>query len=109
MIRVSIPTDAATVEATGSPAFACATPLRLSELIALAISTALGARAPSDKRDRSIRAAFAAFLAREFVVDVDGRVYDRLDDVVMCTQEATLRFFATSPARMPPGAFPANS
>ncbi len=109
MIRVSIPTDSATVEATGSPAFACATPLRLSELLALGITASLGERAPSDKRDRSVRAVFAAFLAGEFVVDVNGRVYERLDDVVLCAREATLRFFATSPARMRSGAFPANS
>jgi hypothetical protein len=109
VIRVSIPTDWATVSATGSDAFACATPLRLAELVALAVSASIGARAPLDKLERSLRAAYASLLAGECVVDVDGRTYAGLDDIILCAGETTLRFFVTSPARMRQGASPANS
>ncbi|GAC1398732.1 MAG: hypothetical protein NVS2B8_11570 [Vulcanimicrobiaceae bacterium] len=99
MIRVPIPIDLATIAATASGAFALATPLRVDRLLALAIAHSLGSRAPQDKRDRCIRTNLGAFVAGKFVVDIDGRLYDRPDSVVVCTGIATLRFFANEPGR----------
>jgi len=93
VIRVPIPVDVGTISATASAAFALATPLRVDRLIALAIREALGARAPQDKRERGIRAALEGFVSGRFVVDIDGRVYDRPESVVVCAGSATLRFF----------------
>lgn len=94
-----IPIDLATIAATTSGAFALATPLRVDRLLALAIAHSLGSRAPQDKRERSIRTNLGAFLAGKFVVDIDGRIYDRPDSVVVCSGTATLRFFANEPGR----------
>ncbi len=99
VLRVPIPIDLATISATASGAFALATPLRVDRLIALAIAQSLGSRAPQDKRERSIRTNLNAFRAGKFVVDVDGRIYDRPDSVVVCSGVATLRFFANEPGR----------
>lgn len=95
MIRTPVPIDIGTISATANGAFALATPLRVDTLVALAVTQALGARAPRDKRERSIRATLAGLAAGEFVVDVDGRTFERPDDVVVCTGTATLRFFST--------------
>ena len=99
VIRVPIPIDVGTIAATASDAFALATPIRVDCLLALAVREALGARAPYDKRERSVRATLAGFTAGKFVVDVDGRVYDRPDAVVVCSGTAVLRFFATGAHR----------
>ena len=97
MIQVSIPIDVGTIAATASGAFALATPLRVERLLALAIYEALGTRAPQDKRDRSVRTALRGLRAGEFVVDIDGRLYDRPEAVVVCAGVVTLRFFSTEP------------
>ncbi len=102
MIRVPIPLDLTTIAATASGAFALATPLRVDRLLALAIGHSLGTRAPEDKRERSIRTNLAAFVAGKFVVDIDGRIYDRPEAVVVCTGIATLRFFASESRRTIP-------
>jgi hypothetical protein len=99
VIRVPVPIDFDTIEATASDVFAAATPLSVAELLALAVREALGTRAPIDKLERGIRATLAGFAVGEFVVDVDGRTYRRLEDVVMCTASASMRFFARSPRR----------
>jgi hypothetical protein len=99
VIRVPIPIDVGTVVATGSCAFAFATPIRIDRLLALAIREALGVRAPEDKRQRNIRTTLAGFAAGKFVVDVDGRIYDRPEAVVLCSGVATLRFFSAEPRR----------
>jgi O-acetyl-ADP-ribose deacetylase (regulator of RNase III) len=101
VIRVPVPIDVGTSVTSGASAFACATPLRVDRLIALAIREALGKRAPLDKRERSIRRTMDAFAAGEFVVDVDGRLFDRPDAVVVCAGVATLRFFSTERGRRP--------
>lgn len=93
MIRVPIPIDIGTIAATGSDAFALATPLRVEALIGLAVNEALGPRAPQDKRERTLRATLSGFLAGKFRVHIDGRFFDRLDDTVVCAGTATLRFF----------------
>ena len=57
VIRVRVPLDLHAVATDGSAAFALATPLRVRELIALAVREAIGARAPHDKFLRSMRRA----------------------------------------------------
>jgi hypothetical protein len=99
VIRVPVPIDFATIETSASDIFAVATPLRVAELLALAVREALGPRAPLDKLERGIRTTLASFAAGEFVVDVDGRTFRRADDVVLCSEEARLRFFARFPRR----------
>ena len=94
VIRVPVPLDVGTIVAEGSGAFALATPLRVGELLALAVREALGSRAPGDKLERGIRNTLAGLRAGEFVVDVDGRVFRNADDVVVCSGFAALRFFA---------------
>ncbi|MBV9648380.1 MAG: hypothetical protein JO043_13000, partial [Candidatus Eremiobacteraeota bacterium] len=99
VIRVPVPVDFETIEATASDVFAAATPLRIGELLALAVREALGVRAPIDKLERGIRATLASFSAGEFLVDVDGRTFRRPNDIVMCAGYATLRFYARTPRR----------
>jgi hypothetical protein len=94
VIRVPVPIDVATITATECGAFACATPLRVEHLLVLAIGEALGSRAPQDKRERVVRSTLAGFTAGDFSVDVDGRRFERLSDVVVCEGTVTLRFFS---------------
>lgn len=94
MIRVTVPIDDGIVGATGSEAFALATPIRADQLIALAVDEALGARAPQDKRERTLRTVTASFSAGDFMLDVDGRLFAKPDDVIVCEKTATLRFFS---------------
>jgi len=97
VIRIPIPIDVGMVSETQSCAFALATPIRVDHLLALAVREALGGRAPGDKRERSIKTTLTGFAEGKFVVDIDGRIYDRPDDVVMCSGVATLRFFSAEP------------
>ncbi len=99
VIRVAIPIDVGTIAATANSAFALATPIRVDRLIALAVIAAGGARAPQEKRERTVRATLDGFRAGRFVVDVDGRIFDRPETVVVCAGTATLRFFSTEPAQ----------
>jgi hypothetical protein len=99
VIRVAIPIDVGTIAATANSAFALATPIRVDRLIALAVIAAGGARAPQEKRERTVRATLEGFRAGRFVVDVDGRLFDRPETVVVCAGTATLRFFSTEPAQ----------
>jgi hypothetical protein len=94
VIRIPIPIDVGMVSATESCAFALATPIRVDQLLALAVLEALGSRAPGDKRERGIRATLSGFAEGKFVVDIDGRIFDRPEAVVMCSGVATLRFFS---------------
>jgi hypothetical protein len=98
VIRVSVPIDVGTIAAMASSAFALATPIRVDRLLELAVSQACGARAPQEKRDRSIRTTLDGFRAGKFVVDIDGRLFDRPEAVVVCAGRATLRFFSIEPA-----------
>jgi hypothetical protein len=81
------------IVATGSSAFALGTPLRVDALIRMAVNEALGPRAPQDRRERMLRSTLAGVRAGSFLLDIDGRFFDRLDDTVMCAGTATLRFF----------------
>jgi hypothetical protein len=99
VIRVPVPIDVRTISETESCAFALATPIRVERLLVLAVHEALGIRAPQDKRERSIDTMLAGFSEGKFVVDVDGRIFDRPDAVVVCTGVAVLRFFSTEARR----------
>lgn len=101
MIRVSVPIDVRAVVETDSPAFALATPLRVDDLLALAVNASLGPRAPQDKRARALRATLGGLREGKFVVDVDGRTYERAEDVVVCAGFVTLRFFIERELRAP--------
>jgi hypothetical protein len=99
VIQVTVPIDVGTIARTGSSAFALATPLRVDELLVYAVHIALGERAPQDKRERGVRTTLAGFAAGRFVVDVNGRIFDRPDEVVVASGVVTLRFFSTERRR----------
>jgi hypothetical protein len=94
MIRVSVPIDLTAVVSNESAAFALATPLRVADLVATAVVTSLGVRAPQDKRERAVRRTLDGLHAGEFVVEIDGRIYDHAHAVVCCAGVVSLRFFA---------------
>ncbi len=94
MIRVPIPIDVGTIAATESGVFACATPLRVERLLALAVLEALGPRAPQDKRARAIRTTLAGFFAGLFTIEIDGRIFSDPNAIIVCGNIATLRFFS---------------
>jgi hypothetical protein len=93
MIRVRVPLDIHAVACNGSGAFALATPLRVRDLLTAAVIEALGPRAPQDKRQRVVGYALAGLADRTYVVEIDGRLYDDHDEVVVCAGIASLRFF----------------
>jgi len=93
VICVRVPVDLHAVAASGSAAFAFATPLRVSDLVALAVREAVGARAPVDKFQRSLRTTLSGLQDGRFLLTVDGRLVARPDDVVMCRQTARVQFF----------------
>ena len=99
MICVRVPLDLHAVADGGSAAFALATPLRVRELLALAVREAIGMRAPHDKFLRSMHRTLAGLAAGDFVVDVDGRAFRDADDVVVCEGTARVRFFITQRRR----------
>ena len=97
MIQVRIPLDIHAVAANGSGAFALATPLRVRDLVSLAVREAIGARAPQDKFTRSLRTTLLGLAGGRFYVDIDGRHFSDADDVVVCCgQTAAIRFFIPS-------------
>jgi len=93
VIRVRVPLDLHAVSAAGSAAFALATPLRVRELLVLAVREAIGARAPHDKFQRSIHRTLSGLAAGDFTVDIDGRHFVDAEDVVMCAGCVDVRFF----------------
>jgi hypothetical protein len=97
VIRVRIPLDIHAVGCTGSGAFALATPLRVRDLISLAVREAIGARAPQDKCARMVGATLLGLANGRFFLDVDGRRYRDPNEVVVCRDVADVRFFL--PAR----------
>lgn len=95
MIRISVPIDLGTAVTADATAFAMVTPIRVATLIELAIARVLGRRAPADKCARAIRTTLAGLRAGSFSLDIDGRLIDDPDVVVVCSGGiATLRFFA---------------
>jgi hypothetical protein len=94
MLRVAVPIDVSAVSRAASTAFALATPLRVGDLLAVAVIEALGPRAPQDKRERVVRTTLAGLRAGSYVVEIDGRHYTDPDDVAVCSGIVSLRFFA---------------
>lgn len=82
--------------ANASGAFALATPLRVRDVIALAVRETLGARAPQDKFARSMRTTLLGLSGGRFFVDIDGRHFTDADDVVVCRETVAIRFFLPS-------------
>ena len=93
MIRVRVPLDLHAVATDGSAAFALATPLRVRELLALAVREAIGARAPHEKFLRSVRYVLAGLAGGDYTVVIDGRNFSDADDVIVCGGTADVRFF----------------
>ncbi len=92
VIRVRIPLDTGAV-ARGAEVFAAATPLRVRELLALAVREAIGELAPADKLFRSVQRTVSGLRAGEYTLHIDGRVFADPDAVVVCDRTADLRFF----------------
>ena len=69
--------------------------MRVGALLEMAVNEALGPRAPDDKRARCLRTTMSGLLNGSFVLDIDGRIFSRPEDVVVCADSVTLRFFAT--------------
>ncbi|HEY1429415.1 MAG TPA: hypothetical protein VGF18_07565 [Candidatus Tumulicola sp.] len=93
MIRVRIPLDIRAVADGGSAAFALITPMRVRDLLALAVRESIGLRAPADKFARSMRRTLNGLLAGDFTVQIDGRRFADPEDVVVCDGVADVRFF----------------
>ncbi|MGH8163353.1 MAG: hypothetical protein ACREP1_03355 [Rhodanobacteraceae bacterium] len=97
-----MPLDLHSVACNDCMAFALATPLRIRDLLALAVREAIGARAPADAFARGVRNTLAGLAAGRFIVDVDGRSFADADDVVVCNGVASVRFYVnagTAPRR----------
>jgi hypothetical protein len=99
MIRVRVPLDLHAVTCNGSGAFALATPLRVRDLVSLAVREAIGTRAPADKFARSLRTTLHGLSTGRFTVDVNGRHFSDADEVVVCGDIVDVRFFV--PLRRP--------
>jgi len=92
---VRVPLDLHAVASDGSAAFALATPLRVRELLALAVREAIGYRAPYDKFLRSVHRTLAGLASGDFTVVIDGRSFADADAVVVCEGTADVRFFVS--------------
>ncbi len=99
MIRVRVPLDLHAVTCNGSGAFALATPLRVRDLLSLAVREALGTRAPADKFARGMRSTLHGLSSGRFTVEINGRLFSDADAVVVCGDVADVRFFI--PSRRP--------
>ena len=99
VIRVRVPLDLHAVACEGSTAFALATPLRIRDVVALAVREAIGARAPRDKFQRSMLRTLAGLKAGDFSVDVNGRHFTDAETVVVCEGTVDVRFFVGRGAR----------
>jgi hypothetical protein len=93
MIRVRVPLDVHAVACSGSGAFALATPVRVRDLLSLAVREVIGARAPDDKFARSLRTTLHGLSSGRFTIDIDGRRFDDAEAVVVCGEVASVRFF----------------
>ena len=88
-----VPLDLHAVASGGSVAFALVTPLRVRQLVALAVREAIGTRAPHDKFQRSMHRTLAGLASGDFTVDINGRHFADADAVVVCEDVAHVRFF----------------
>lgn len=101
MIRVRVPLDLHAVTCNGSGAFALATPLRVRDLLSLAVREAIGTRAPADKFARNLRTTLLGLSAGRFTVDIDGRPFSDAEEVVVCGVTADIRFYACARRPVP--------
>jgi hypothetical protein len=101
MIRVRVPLDVHAVACNGSGAFALATPLRVRDLLSLAVREVIGPRAPDDKFARSLRTTLHGLSAGRFTVDIDGRRFDDAEAVIVCGDVASVRFFMNARRTVP--------
>jgi hypothetical protein len=101
MIQVRVPLDIHAVACSGSSAFALATPLRVRDLLSLAVREVIGARAPQDKFARSMRTTLLGLSSGRFTVAIDGRHFSDADDVVVCGEVASVRFFVSARSPVP--------
>lgn len=99
MIRVRVPLDLHAVAADGAGTFALATPLRVRELLAMAVREAIGARAPHDKFQRSMHRTLTGLESGDYTLVIDGRTFRDADAVVVCTGTADVRFFSNQRRR----------
>jgi len=104
VIRVRVPVDLHAVAADGSGAFALATPLRVGDLLTLAVRQAIGERAPADKFARSVRCTLSGLKHGDFTITVDGRAVRDAETVVVCDGLADVRFFLSQRAVRTPHA-----
>jgi hypothetical protein len=93
VIRVRIPMDIRAVADSGSAAFALVTPMRVRDLLTLAVRESIGSRAPADKFARSMRRTLNGFLSGDFTVQIDGRRFADPETVVVCDGIVDVRFF----------------
>jgi len=91
---VRVPLDLHAVACGDSVAFALATPLRVRELIALAVREVIGTRAPCDKFARSMHRTLTGLAAGDFTLVIDGRTFADPETVVVCERIADVRFFS---------------
>jgi hypothetical protein len=93
VIRVRIPLDLEAVARDGAAVFAFATPVRVRELLALAVREAIGELAPADKFSRSVHRTISGLRAGDYTLNVDGKTFADPDAVVVCGNTADVRFF----------------
>ncbi len=72
-----MPLDIHAVASSGSGAFALATPLRVRDLISLAVREAIGLRAPQDKFARNLGTTLVGLSSGRYTVDINGRHFQR--------------------------------
>ncbi len=101
MIRVRVPLDIHAVACSGSGAFALATPVRVRDLLSLAVREAIGTRAPDDKFTRNLRTTLLGLSAGRFTVEIDGRFFSDADSIVVCGEVADVRFYIAARRPVP--------
>jgi hypothetical protein len=92
VIRVSVPLDTDAV-AHGADVFTLATPLRVRDLLALAVRQAIGELAPADKFLRSVHRTLLGLAAGDYTLVIDGRIFADPESVVVCNRTVDVRFF----------------
>lgn len=94
-----MPLDLHAVAAGGSTAFALATPMRICDLLALAVREVIGPRAPADKFSRSMRRTLDGLDSGAYTLDINGRTFTDAKAVVVCEGAVDVRFFLNRPTR----------
>lgn len=108
VIRVRIPLDLQAVADNAAAVFAFATPLRVRDVLALAVREAIGDLAPADKFSRSVVRTLDGLYAGDFTLDIDGRTFADPETVVVCGATADVRFFVSDWRRVRARGLPAR-